>query len=45
MKTINDLNFTKFINLIKTKLDLNSNNKDVIYQSNINDFIKIINDK
>ena len=31
MKTMNDLNFTKFINLIKTKLDFDSNNENVIY--------------
>ena len=45
IKTMNDLNFTKFINLTKTKLDFNSNNEDVIYRSNIDDFVKIINDK
>ena len=31
IKTINDLNFMKFINLTKTKLDFNSNNENVIY--------------
>ena len=45
MKTMNDLNFTKFINLTKTKLNFDSNNEDVIYRSNIDDFVKIINDR
>ena len=31
VKTMNDLNFTKFINLTKTKLNFNSNNENVIY--------------
>ena len=31
IKTMNDLNFTKFINLTKTKLDFNSNNENIIY--------------
>ena len=45
IKTMNNLNFTKFINLIKTKLDFDSNNEDVIYRLNIDDFVKIINNK
>ena len=43
MKTINDLNFTKFINLTKIKLDFDSNNENIIYQLNIDDFVNIIN--
>ena len=45
MKTMNDVNFTKFINLAKTELDFDSNDEDVIYRSNIDDFAKIINDR
>ena len=45
MKTINDLNFTKFINLTKTELDFNSNDENILYRSDIDDFVKIINDR
>ena len=45
MKMMNDLNFTKFINLTKTKFDFDLNNKDVIYRLNIDNFVKIINDR
>ena len=30
-KTMNDLNFAKFINLINIELDSNLNNKNIIY--------------
>ena len=45
VKTMNNLNFTKFINLTKTKFNFDSNNENVIYRLNIDDFVKIINDK
>ena len=45
MKTINDLKFIKFINLIKIEFDFNSNDKDIIYRLDINNFIKIIKNK
>ena len=45
MKTMNDLNFIKFINLTKTEFDFDSNDKNIIYRLNTDDLVKIINDR